>query len=119
MTQAADHHLQGWTCSHCEWTYPLPPLLNDPAAKSAYDRLAEARFAEHDCAEKPRKLVFADGQTFAEHARKLIMRGFKPKDAVDLTLQEIALEHRAEPEAMAHADQDAQDFLRRVKQGLI
>jgi hypothetical protein len=119
MTWVADHHLQGWACSQCEWNYPLPPLLSDPAAKAAYDRLAEAKFGEHDCGEKPKKLVFADGQTFAERARKLIMRGFKPKDAVELTLQEIMLEHRAEPKTMERAREDAQDFLWRVKQGLI
>lgn len=118
-TWVADHHLQGWACSECEWKYPLPALLSDPAAKSAYDRLAGAKFEEHDCADNPKQLVFADGQTFAERARKLVMRGFKPKDAVELTLQEIGLEHRGEPKTMERARVDAEDFLRRVRQGLI
>jgi len=119
MTWVADRHLQGWACSQCEWKYPLPSLLSDPAARSAYDRLAEANFEKHNCAQSPKELVFADGQTFAERARKLIMRGFKPKDAVELTLQEIMLEHRDEPRTIERARADAEDFLRRVRQGLI
>jgi hypothetical protein len=119
MTWVADRHLQGWACSQCEWKYPLPSLLSDPAARSAYDRLAEANFEKHQCAQSPKELVFADGQTFAERARKLIMRGFKPKDAVELTLQEIMLEHRDEPKTIERARTDAEDFLRRVRQGLI
>ena len=47
------------------------------------------------------------------------MRGFKPKDAVDVALQEISLEYRTDAEAMAQAKRDAEDFLRRVKEGLI
>jgi len=47
------------------------------------------------------------------------MRGFKPKDPVELTLQEIMLEHRDEPKTMERAHADADDFLKRLKQGLI
>jgi hypothetical protein len=47
------------------------------------------------------------------------MRGFKPKDAVELVLQEITLEHSIEPKIMAQARADADDFLRRVREGLI
>jgi hypothetical protein len=47
------------------------------------------------------------------------MRGFKPKDAVDVALQEITLEYRSDLQAMTQAKQDAEDFLRRVKEGLI
>jgi hypothetical protein len=47
------------------------------------------------------------------------MRGFKPKDAVDLTLQEIALEHQHEPKIVQQAKIEAEEFLWRVRQGLI
>jgi hypothetical protein len=47
------------------------------------------------------------------------MRGFKPKDAVEITLQEMMFEHRENPKLMEKARVDAEDFLRRVKEGLI
>ena len=50
---------------------------------------------------------------------KLLKVGYKPKDAVDIALDEIALEHRNDPKVMAVARADAQDFLRRVKEGRI
>jgi len=111
--------MQGWSCSECDWTYPVPVLLSDPAAKSAFDRLAEAKFQDHKCTDAPRRVVFADGQTFTERAQKLVMRGFKPKDAAELTLQEIVLEHRDEPKTIERARAEAEDFLSRVRQGLI
>ena len=46
-------------------------------------------------------------------------QGFKPKDAVELFLQEIALEYRNQPKIMDQAKADAEDFLRRVRAGLI
>ena len=36
------HSFQGWTCSQCDWNYPIPTFLNDPDARTAYDRLAAA-----------------------------------------------------------------------------
>jgi len=47
------------------------------------------------------------------------VRGFKPKDAVEITLQEIMFEHRGDPATIEKARVDAEDFLRRVKEGLI
>jgi len=47
------------------------------------------------------------------------MRGFKPKDAVEITLQEIMFEHGRDPKIIEKARLDANDFLRRVKEGLI
>jgi hypothetical protein len=47
------------------------------------------------------------------------MRGFRPKDAVELTLQEMMLEHRENPKLIEKARVDAEEFLRRVKEGLI
>ena len=41
------------------------------------------------------------------------------KDAVELFLQEIALEYRNQPKVQAQAKTDAEDFLRRVRAGLI
>jgi hypothetical protein len=50
---------------------------------------------------------------------KLVTQGFKPKDAVELFLQDIALEYRNQPKVQAQAKTDAEDFLRRVRAGLI
>jgi len=47
------------------------------------------------------------------------MRGFKPKDAAQITLQEIMFEQRNDPSLVKRAQNDAEDFLRRVKEGLI
>src|SRR5215467_11269445 len=42
---------QGWTCSQCEWNYPVPTLLTDADAKTAFDRLAASKFREHKCSD--------------------------------------------------------------------
>jgi len=119
LTWVSDQRLQGWACSQCQWTFPIPSLLSDPEAKSAYDRLASAKFQDHDCVEHGMRAAESDGESFATRARRLVTRGFKPKDAADITLQEITLEHRNEPKVMAQARKDAEDFLRRVKEGTI
>lgn len=113
------HSFQGWTCSQCEWTYPLPTLLNDPEARTAYDRLAAGKFREHKCADHLARLSSADNESFTPRIRKLVAQGFKPKDAVELMLQEVALEYRNQPKVLAQAKVDGEDFLRRVKAGLI
>ena len=61
----------------------------------------------------------ADTESFAARARKLVTRGFKPKDAAEITLQEIIFENRNDPVAVKKARADAEDFLRRVKDGII
>jgi hypothetical protein len=94
-------------------------LLTDPDAKSAYDRLAAVKFRQHDCAAHGQRGATPAEEGFAERARKLVVRGFKPKDAAEITIQEILLEHRNEPGAAERARRDAEDFLRRVKDGLI
>ncbi|HET7442618.1 MAG TPA: hypothetical protein VFJ47_15050 [Terriglobales bacterium] len=120
LTWVSDQNLQGWACSQCEWSYPLPSMLSDPEAKSAFDRLAASKFQEHDCAQYHQRIRTTTGrELFAERARKLVMRGYKPKDAVELVVQEIILEHRNEPKKVEQARADAEDFLRRVRQGLI
>ena len=115
----SDHSFQGWTCSQCEWNYALPTLLNDPEARTAYDRLAAAKFREHKCADHLSRLASPGDSSFTPRIRKLVTQGFKPKDAVELFLQEIALEYRNQPKVLAQAKTDAEDFLRRVKAGLI
>jgi hypothetical protein len=119
LSWVSDRKLTGWSCSECGWTSPVPTMLTDPEAKSAYDRLAAAKFEEHVCAHHGPRPDFGGEESFAEKARKLVMRGFKPKDAVEIILQEITLEHRSDPKALEKARQDAEDFMRRVKSGLI
>jgi hypothetical protein len=114
------HSFHGWTCSQCEWNFALPTLLNDPEAKTAYDRLAAAKFRDHKCADHLSRLGSADDvDSFTPRIRKLVQQGFKPKDAVELFLQEIALEYRNQPKVLAQAKADGEDFLRRVRAGLI
>jgi hypothetical protein len=119
LTWVSNQRLQGWACSECDWTFPIPALLTDPEAKSAFDRLAAAKFRGHDCTAHGQRRAAPAEEGFAERARKLVVRGFKPKDAADITVQEILLEHRNEPGAAERARADAEDFLRRVKDGLI
>lgn len=119
MTWINTKAFQGWSCSECEWNMAVPTLLNDPAAKSAYDRLAGAKFDAHDCAGFPARLPSHEPASFAERMRKLVSKGFKPKDAVDIVLQEAHLEHRGDARMLECAEGEAQDFLRRVREGLI
>ena len=114
-----DRNFQGWTCSQCEWNYPVPTLLTDAEARTAYDRLAAAKFKDHKCADQLSRLGPAGGENFTARIRKLVSQGFKPKDAVELFLQEVALEYRNQPQAMAQAKAEGEDFLRRLRAGLI
>lgn len=115
----ADREPQGWACSQCTWMCPKPSLLSGTEGKSAYDRLASAKFAEHDCTRYAPRWTQPEQNSFSQKARNLIMRGFRPKDAVELTLQEMMLEHRENPKLIEKARVDAEEFLRRVKEGLI
>ena len=88
----AEHGFQGWTCSQCEWNYPLPTLLNDAEAKSAYDRLALGKFREHACEGHAPRLGAVDSQSFTARIRKLVKQGFvKPEEMVVLVLTGHAL----------------------------
>jgi hypothetical protein len=111
----------GWACSSCRWKFPVPTLLASEEAKSAYDRLAAAKFREHTCeVQTPAPIVKTNaGPTFAERAGKLIKAGYKPKDAIELVMQEIILENGHEPGIREKARADAEEFLRRVGKGLI
>jgi hypothetical protein len=116
---------KGWACSICRWKYPVPTLLSGEEAKGAYDRLAAAKFREHKCetgtspfAAEPEAKLDA-GISFAERARVLIKRGYTPKIAADLVLHEMEFEHISNPTMMEKARADAEDFLQRVRKGLI
>ncbi len=112
----------GWACSHCSWRYPVPTFLSDPEAKRAYDRLAASKFGEHECEiAVPAKEIedTSTEPTFIKRVMKLVKVGYKPKDAVDIALDEVALEHRNDPTVMSRARTDAQDFLHRVREGRI
>ena len=111
----------GWACSRCQWRYPLPTLLAGEEAKKAFDRLATAKFREHSCETRPSSSAVKrdSGPTFEDRARKLVKAGYKPKDAVELLTQEIVLEHRNHPEVIERARADADDFLLKVRKGLI
>jgi len=118
ITWRSDEQLTGWACCRCEWTYELPALLRDPQARSAFDRLASAKFKAHNCSDYNVRAA-AVQDSFAERARKLVIRGFNAQDAAEITLQEIEFENRNDPAMAEQAHHDAADFLRRVKGGLI
>jgi hypothetical protein len=112
----------GWSCSSCSWRFPVPTFLSDPEAKRAYDRLAVLKFREHVCeiAVPPREIEDTSTEpSFTKRVMKLVKVGYKPKDAVDIALDEVGLEHRNDPKVMAQARADAQDFLQRVREGRI
>ena len=103
----------------------MPTLLSGEEAKGAYDRLAAAKFRQHTCdaatsvsATKPEAGRDANS-AFAERARTLIKRGYKPKVAVELVLQESEIEHGNDPRIMDKARAEAEDFLEKVRRGLI
>jgi hypothetical protein len=93
----------------------------------AYTRLAAVKFREHKCEAETSfsaatQVTKRDADTaFAERARMLIKRGYKPKVAVELVLHEILHEsgHGNDPRIMERARADAEEFLLRVRRGLI
>ncbi|HVO61056.1 MAG TPA: hypothetical protein VMT53_08975 [Terriglobales bacterium] len=114
----------GWACSSCAWAYPIPTLLADPEARRAYDRLAAAKFRDHQCksqlhARTDPPAAQPTDTGLAERARVLVMRGYKPKDAVELVLQEMALEYSGHSNIMERARKESQEFLDKIRRGLI
>ena len=118
LTWVSGQHLTGWACSECAWSFPLPSLLSDPEAKKAYDRLASAKYQKHDCATH-QPVVPLDPDSFIARARGLIMRGFKPKDAAEIAASEIMFENHDDPDIARKVQIEVNDFLRRLKEGLI
>jgi hypothetical protein len=114
-----ERHFQGWACSKCEWNEPIPTLLHDPDAKTAYDRIAIGKFRKHNCTDYPIRLPSSFGESFTIRIRKLVSKGFKPKDAVELILQEVSIESPGQPKVLEQAKQEGEDFLRRLRAGLI
>jgi hypothetical protein len=111
---------EGWSCSNCNWKFLVPPLLTSKDARDAYDRLAAAKFDQHECqkiSSAPEKE--APSSEFIERVRVLIKRGYTPKIAVDIVLHEMEFEHRKNPAALAKARVDADAFLQRIRKGLI
>ena len=113
---------QGWACSNCSWRFLLPTLLQDEEARRAYDRLGALKFKEHVCEEisSPWQATAPSRDpTFAERARALVTRGYKPKDAVALVLDEMALECRNNPNIMSEARAEGEKFLLKIREGRI
>ena len=119
MNWTSAQGFQGWICSRCEWSYPLPTLLTDPEAKTAYDRLASGKFREHACESYMSRLKTGEPASFTERIRKLVSQGFKPKDAVEILVQEVELEHNGDPKMLEQARREGEDFLRRIRVGLM
>jgi len=119
MIWTTEQNFRGWSCSECEWSDAVPTLLADPEAKSAYDRLASRKFREHSCEKYLPRLKSTQPESFTERIRKLVAQGFKPKNAVEILLQEVMLEHGNQPKVLEQARADAEDFLRHVREGLI
>ena len=117
-----DPENNGWACSSCSWKYPVPTFLSSPEARKAYDRLAASTFREHVCELPVTHQDIEDtstAPTFTKRVMKLVKVGYKPKDAVQIALDDVALEHRNDPTVMAQARVEAQEFLQRVREGSI
>jgi len=99
-----------------------PTFLDDPKAKLAYDRLAFTQFREHACEiSSPSDQVAGTSYepTFIDRVRKLLSQGYKPRDAVELAIGEVELEHRNHPQVVAQARAEGEDFLRKIRRGTI
>jgi hypothetical protein len=99
--------------------------LTGDEARQAFDRVAAARFRDHRCEQHASEPTPSIDRTessqinFADRARTLIRRGFTPKVAVDLTLHEIETDHAGNARIMEEARADAEDFLNKLRKGLI
>jgi hypothetical protein len=119
MVWTSDVSFQGWICDQCEWNDPLPTLLNDPEAKNAFDRLAARKFQGHACSDHLMRVKSDQPESFTARIKKMISHGYKPKDAVELLLQELMLEYRDRPKLVEEARREGEDFLRHMRSGLI
>jgi hypothetical protein len=89
------------------------------ATKDAYDRIASTNFKGHDCRATPKERKPLHDEANIGRLRMLVMRGIKPKDAVEIMFEEVALERGKNPKAMEKARADAEEFLRRIREGHI
>jgi hypothetical protein len=119
MMWIVDPDFHGWICSDCGWNSAIPTLLEDPEARSAFDRLASGKFRGHSCADHPGRNASNRPASLTERMRILVKRGYKPKDAAELVLQEISLEFREQKGILKQAEAEAVEFLRRVREGII
>ncbi len=116
---------KGWACSNCQWRYPVPTLLGGDEAKAAYDRLAAGKFRQHKCDTGPSLFATEQeaerdtGVPFAVRARMLIKRGYTPKVAAELVLHEMEFEQGGNRTMIEKARAEAEDFLQKVRKGLI
>jgi hypothetical protein len=110
---------QGWACSQCSWVMNTPDLLSDPDAKAAYDRLANSKFQSHKCQDYGLRAELVEEEDFMSRAHNLVKRGFKPRDAADIVMQEILLEYGEDGPRASRTRLAAEEFLRRVKSGII
>src|SRR5436305_66461 len=86
--------------------------------KEGLRQTASAKFQRHDCATH-QPVASLDPDSFIARAKGLVKRGFKPKDAADITAREIMFENHDDPDIARKVQIEAQGFLRRVKEGLI
>jgi hypothetical protein len=81
--------------------------------------VSRAQVRERNQPSAAKQEIKRDAETFAERAGMLVMRGYKPKDAVELLLQQTVIECGNDPRMMEKARADAEDFLLRVRRGVI
>jgi len=85
--------------------------------------LAALKFDEHVCETPlprgPEIENTSTEPTLTDRVMKLVKVGYKPKDAVQIALDEVALEHRKDPDVMTRAHAEAEEFLRKVREGRI
>jgi len=89
-----------------------------------YKRLARESTREDQCETETRvspakQETIQNTNSFADRARLLVKRGYTPRVAVELVLHEVEMEHPHNPRIMETARADAEDFLMRVRRGLI
>ena len=51
--------------------------------------------------------------------RRLVVHGYKPKDAIEVVLQEVRMESDDDRKAIESAEAEAEDLLRQVRDGLV
>jgi len=74
------------------------------------------RFREHQSESEPKQDT---GTNVADRARMLIQRGYTPKVAVELVLHELEVEQGFSPRVMEKARSEAEEFLAKLRRGVI